>query len=800
MRKQLVITAVVLCHLFAAVPLVTSQLPPPTALTARATEPATEPEKQDEQPPVSSSAQLPVTNISEQGEPVTIRAREQEKQGDVYTLRGDVEIEFRNMTIRGDQISYNAATGIVTAQGHLVLDGGPHDEHIEASHGAINVRNRTGEFYDVVGTTGARFKGRSVTLTSSNPFAFSGKRVEKVSEDRYVIHHGSVTSCEMPNPKWSFTAQKVIVDVGGSAKIYNSAFRVKGVPVVYLPFAAHPVERLGRQSGFLIPTIGGSSRKGTIIGDSVFFTLGRSADLQVGAEYYSSRGWAQSAEFRAKPSEDSYINIKYFSVFDRGLTVQTATGWTVIDQGGQNATVNAEGKLPWGFRGVVSAEYLSSFVFRLAFTEAFSQTVNSEVKSKAFASKTRNGFSFNLYGSRYQNFQSTQRGDFISILHVPSFDISSVDRQVGHSRAFWSFSAAAEGVSRREPLFSTADVVGRFDIYPRGALAYTWHGWSFRPEVGLRNTVYTQRRSLIGPTQVALDDSVNRRSLEAAFEIRPPVLGRLFERTVFGRKVKHTLEPRFTYRFVHGIDNFQDILRFDARDILSDTNEIEYALVQRLYAKKAGDDGIAHEVLSWEVAQKYFFDDDFGGAVVLGRRNVLTTTVDFAGIAFLTEPRRFSPIVSRIRARASANTDLQWELDYDIQKGRINASTLLANYRFGDWFVGASHAYLRVPGEIFSTTPLIGPDRFNQIRGLIGYGSPNKRGLSAAANIGFDKNFDFLQYGALQWAYNWDCCGIAMEYRRLALGAVRNENQYRFSFNLANVASFGNMKRQERLF
>ena len=787
MRKQLVITLAVLCHLFAAVPLVTSQLPP---------------QEQPGEPPAStsSSSQLPVTNISEQGEPVTIRAREQEKQGDVYTLRGDVEIEFRNMTIRGDEISYNAATGIVTATGHLVLDGGPHDEHIEASRGTLNIRNKTGQFYDVVGTTGARFKGKAVTLTSSSPFAFSGKMVEKVSDDRYVVHHGSVTSCEMPNPKWSFTAQKVVVDVGGSARIYNSAFRVKGVPVVYLPFAAHPVERLGRQSGFLVPTVGASSRKGTIIGDSVYFTLGRSADLQVGAEYYSSRGWSQSAEFRAKPSESSFINMRYFGVLDRGLTVQTATGWTRIDQGGQNATLNAEGRLPWDFRGVASLEYLSSFVFRLAFTEAFSQTVNSEVKSKAFASKSWNGFQFNLFGSRYQNFQSTQRGDFISILHVPSFDVSSVDRQVGDSRVFWSFSAAAEGVSRREPEFSTADVVGRFDLYPRGAVAYTWHGWSFRPEIGLRDTVYTQRRALVGPVQVALDDNVNRRSFEASFEVRPPVLGRVFDRTVFGRKVKHTLEPRFIYRVASGIDNFQDILRFDARDILSDTNEIEYALVQRLYAKKAGDDGIAHEVLSWEIAQKYFFNDDFGGAVVLGRRNVLATTADFAGIAFLTEPRRFSPVVSRIRARASANTDLQWELDYDTQKGRINASTLLANYRFGDIFVGASHAYLRVPGEIFSTTPLVGPDRFSQIRGLIGYGHPNKRGLSAAANIGFDDHFEFLQYGAFQWAYNWDCCGIAMEYRRLALGAVRNENQYRFSFNLANVASFGNMKRQERLF
>lgn len=732
---------------------------------------------------------------------MTIRAREQEKAGDVYTLRGDVEIDFRDMTLHADEISYNQTSGDATATGHLVLDGGPHDEHIEASHGTLNVRTKTGQFYDVVGTTGARFKGKSVTLTSSNPFAFSGKLVEKVSDDRYVVHDGSVTSCELPNPKWSFNAEKMVVDVGGAVKIYNSTFRVKGVPIVYFPFAQHPVERLGRQTGFLIPTIGTSSRKGTIVGESVYFTLGRSADLLVGAEYYSFRGWAQNAEFRAKPTEDSFINLKYNGMLDRGLTQASPLGGFVKeDQGGQNATLNAVGNLHWGFRGVASIEYLSSFVYRLAFTEAFSQTVNSEVKSAAFVSKTYDGISFNLFGARYQNFQSTLPGDYISILHVPSFAVSSVDQQLGRSRVFWSFDTAIEGVSRREPEFRTNDVVGRFDLNPRGAIAVTWHGWSFRPEVGLRDTYYTQRRAMAGPVQVALDDSVNRRALETSLEVRPPVIGRTFEKTVFGHKVKHTIEPRMVYRFVDGISNFQDILRFDARDILSDTSELEYALVQRFYAKRAGDDGMAREVLSWELSQKYFFNDDFGGAVVLGRRNVLTTTVEFAGIAFLTEPRRFSPIVSRIRARTSPNTDMQWELDYDTQKGRINASTVLANYRFGDFFVGGAHAYLRVPGEIFSTTPLVGPDTFNQFRTLVGYGHPNKQGFGAAANIGFDANFEFLQYGALQTSYNWDCCGLAFEFRRLALGSVRNENQYRFSFNLANVASFGNMKRQEKLF
>ena len=59
---------------------------------------------------------------------------------------------------------------------------------------------------------------------------------------------------------------------------------------------------------------------------------------------------------------------------------------------------------------------------------------------------------------------------------------------------------------------------------------------------------------------------------------------------------------------------------------------------------------------------------------------------------------------------------------------------------------------------------------------------------------------NFIQYAASQATYNWDCCGVTVEYRRLALGALRNENQFRFAFTLANVGTFGTLKRQERVY
>ena len=122
------------------------------------------------------------------------------------------------------------------------------------------------------------------------------------------------------------------------------------------------------------------------------------------------------------------------------------------------------------------------------------------------------------------------------------------------------------------------------------------------------------------------------------------------------------------------------------------------------------------------------------------------------------------------------------------------------NYRVGPFTVGGGDAYLRTPGETLVSNLTAAPKAFNQFRLLFGYGHPNKRGFSGATNFGFDANLGFLQYSAVQTAYNWDCCGFSLEYRRLALGSVRNENQFRFTFALANIGALGNLRRQERLF
>ncbi len=88
----------------------------------------------------------------------------------------------------------------------------------------------------------------------------------------------------------------------------------------------------------------------------------------------------------------------------------------------------------------------------------------------------------------------------------------------------------------------------------------------------------------------------------------------------------------------------------------------------------------------------------------------------------------------------------------------------------------------------------------HQVRALFGYGSLNRKGLSAAAGISYDITNNALQNQLVQISYNGNCCGLALEYRRIALGQVRTENQFRIAFIIANIGAFGNLRHQEKIF
>jgi LPS-assembly protein len=128
---------------------------------------------------------------------------------------------------------------------------------------------------------------------------------------------------------------------------------------------------------------------------------------------------------------------------------------------------------------------------------------------------------------------------------------------------------------------------------------------------------------------------------------------------------------------------------------------------------------------------------------------------------------------------------------------------VLLDVHQGNIFGGLSYARLNAPGRFYTEGVTSDLSKFNQIRLLLGYGSPTKAGLGVAANVGLDLNSasaGLVQYGALQTSYNWDCCGFSVEYRKYELGSVRNESEEKFSITLLNIGTVGSLRNAVSLF
>jgi LPS-assembly protein len=760
----------------------------------------------------------------------------QSKTGTLFVLDRDVVVTYGDRKVAADHIEYDSESGDVTATGHVRVTGGPNQEMISASHGTMNIKAQTGRFYDVVGSVGLKTGGHTLEYASSNPFLFTGRMVVKKGPQDYEIFDGTLTSCQMARPDWLLSAGKFSVD-SEKARASNSVFHLLNVPLLYLPYVTHPVDSEDRQSGFLIPVISNSSSKGIVLGEEVYWAINRSMDLTAGTEYFSQRGWSPSMSFRYKGIGSDFATARFRALYDRGY--YPGGGTIFVNQGGQDVTYSGRHDFSAQTRVVADAEYLSSYVYREAFTANFNQAVSTDILSTIYGVHEANGFAASFRGDRYQGLKripvGVTPGQEVKIFHAPSIDFTTTDHALGTTGLEWSLDSSAAGLKRTEPNFTTSGIVERLDVHPE--LAYPMHGggWNVRPSLGLRDTLYSRSRKTpytFGGTPVESPDSVNRADVEVKIDIRPPVLERTFDSgtlaKLFRHDVKHTIEPEVTYRYVNGIGNFLNVLRFDGIDVASDTNELEYGVTQRLYLRptKTRDcitpEGMKpgprsrtsqadpdepkvspcgnREFITWRVTQKYYFDQLFGGAVLNGRRNIFDTTLNLSGIAFLTEPRAISPLVSRLRVKTSEKLDLEWNFDLDTGAKKFTANNFLADIHEGNIFGGISYARLNAPGRAYSEGISSTTSDFSQLRVLGGYGSPTKLGAGLAGSVNLDLKQNSLQYGAVQASYNWDCCGFSVEYRKYELGSVRNEGVERFSFTLKNIGSAGDLKRADRLF
>lgn len=795
-------------------------------------------------PPAQTATPQPKKNESgtngqeaETEEVVVLSDRESgegEKGKRVVIHEGNVDVRYGAYRLQADKITIFEAEDRMLAEGNVVFDKGD-DERITGTRAEWNYKTKLGYFVDSTGFTNQTSDGTIIYFTAD--------RVERISENEIVVKNGKFTACEDAVPQWSFTAKEASIKTNDRVKLKQPKFLLRDVPVVPLPFATIPIEKRDRQSGFLTPTLGYSAEKGFRLSAAYYQTLGESADVTFRGDIYSARGVGFGLDARTRANSRSYFNFGFFVVKDRIFGSDTdANGQRKADQGGTLFYADGIHYFPNGWTAAADVRITSSLSFRQVFSDTIQQVISPIEVSKAFVNKSWGSYTLNILAKSEEISIPNIK---VRTLNLPSvhFEKRPSPLKFLNDKIYFSFKTSAEGVAHRE---SVADINAyrlrtghdpiitpyhgqRFDIHPQISVPFNTKYFNFTATAGMRVTFYSD--SLDTQRRVVSRDEV-RKYGEFEFDVRPVALAKNYYGEDDTFKFRHTIEPYLTYRLISGVDNFNRIIRFDYTDTATDTNEIEYGIINRIFTRryteavtkeaqkllreKANENGNEngaekdeknplsvqpYEIFTLTVRQKYFFDETFGEALVPGRRNQIAPITGLTFYTFGGLPRKFSPLSIDGTYRPQKTVFVNTRMDVGVQNDGLRAISATIGYDTPLLKVFQTFYYTRavtlIPSlqQVYNTDKEPGTLRGSQWNPSIFLGNRDK-GLFGGTSLFFDfqnsreRRTTPLISSLYTLGYASDCCAVAVQAFTYNVG-VRKENRYVFSFRLNGIGTFG---------
>ena len=664
-------------------------------------------------------------------------------------LTGGVQIRYQDVDLKSERAEIDLTTKVVTATGEVILDQGP--RRLSGDTLTFDLDTKTG------------------TLTNASAhvapdYYFSGTEIAKTGDDTYTVTDGLFTSCNQEVPDWSFRLGTATVEVEGYAHVRNATMRAKNLPVFYTPYILWPVKS-ERTSGFLIPNIGFSDRRGASLGLAYFQTLGRSYDTTYHVDTYTEGYLGLGNELRYRPSDGTTGNLLGYAIRDPEAELFGEDEWRWKLEWNHTTT-----DLPWNMRGSVQFQDYSDFNFFRDFERDFDRNTLRFIDSKAFVTGNWGAHLVNLLLSDRQtftsfNFNGSDDSESLDQRKLPELEYRLRRTRIGRTPLYMQFDGSAANLSVDRPNEYSGDY-GRVDLFPQLSLPLRAFPWlSVSIAAGERLTWYGDS---LNETRTELTgESLSRALPFANAQIVGPSFSRIFDKKIgnFGR-FKHVIEPRFVYNYFGDFDEQRQIPLFDEVDPLRTANTGRAILATRLLAKPADGKGSAREVLLFELARSYSFDEE---RPLQG--NLVNGTTD-------------GPLQALLRITPSARTFLKLEANYNTLFSGLDSTSLSGNLALG------TNSYV---GLTWFTNyiPQTGETANDQIR-LTGAVSVIPQRLQLETQINYDVNTSFLQQQT--YVLNWmdQCYGLRLELRdfRSEIGPRFRDKDFRFSLTLKNVGTF----------
>lgn len=198
-----------------------------------------------------------------------------DRDTNTVTADGHVEVRYQGRTLRADKVVYNSQTGATHATGHVVMVGADGNTAF-ADEAELDDQFRAG----VALGFSARLQD-NVTIVA-NAAAHRNEFVNTLRNARYTPCDICRADNSPKEPTFSIEAEEIVEDRQRQVIYYrHPVIRVKGVPILALPFLWHADPTAARRSGFLTPKIQYSKRRGLSYEQPYLFALSPSSELVV---------------------------------------------------------------------------------------------------------------------------------------------------------------------------------------------------------------------------------------------------------------------------------------------------------------------------------------------------------------------------------------------------------------------------------------------------------------------------------------------------------------------------------------
>jgi LPS-assembly protein len=702
----------------------------------------------------------------------------------VSTALRSVRVDCDGMQFFAERMQVFHDRGRVVANGNVLFISGGH--RISADRMDFDTKTRTGSFFDAHGVVSLGERAdRSLFGTQEPDATFWGKEVQKIGPEKYRIVDGGFTTCAQPTPRWDVASGSVTLNLDDYALLVNSVFRVKGVPILYLPVFYYPIQEDDRATGFLIPTYGTSRVRGQTLSNAFFWAIGRSHDATFLHDWFSKTGQGYGGEYRYELGGGSQGNSRVYVINEKETSFADSSGQLVTQPAKRSYQVRGglTQALGGGFRARANADYFSDIVTQQRYQQNVYDATNS-----------RRGFGGNITGNwaGYVLSGTLDRTDYFypdetvtTQGSLPRVTVSRGEKPIGRSPLY--FGANGEYVTflrstERNDVTSNDQGLTRLDFNPTLRIPFTrWPFLGVNSAVAWRGTYWTESKDPL--TGLNVPDGIGRQYFDFSTRITGPVFHRIFDRPggEYAEKFKHVVEPTLSLQRTTAIDEFNRIVQLEGSDYtVGNVTRVSYGLNNRLYAKKR----LSREILSLILSQTYYTDP----TAAQFDHNYQSS---FSGV----RASKFSPMSVLVRTSPTDRIQGEFRTEYDFFVDAFRTYAATGSVNGSNVQVSAGWSRRRfIPNLQGFNDPNLANHYLNASASV--RGARNRVGAQYAFN--YDLRQDtFLQQRFMAY-YNAQCCGISVEYQNFNFNngfagvQVPEDRRFNISFTLAGIGSFSN--------